>query len=191
MKPSPWPLVAALCLWVAWFVSWMIARAWSKPTVARPIRETERLYIAVAYAGVVLLFGSVVHTRLFPKLLDLPTGLQWGTLALEAAGFAFCWWARLHLAGNWSWEVTRKDDHKIVDTGPYGFVRHPIYVGLIVAALATALLIGKATSLLAVALIALGFWLKARLEERFLTAELGEQAYAEYARRIGMLLPRL
>jgi protein-S-isoprenylcysteine O-methyltransferase Ste14 len=190
MKPTVWPMVSVLCLWAAWFISWIAARAWSKSTLARPARRAERLYMVIAYGGFVLLFGAIAHTALFPKLLTLPTVVQWACVALAAAGFAFCWWARLHLADNWSWEVTRKDHHQIIDTGPYRFVRHPIYVGLIVASLATAVLIGKAPSLLAAALIVLGFWLKARLEERFLTIQLGAQAYADYARRTGMLLPK-
>jgi protein-S-isoprenylcysteine O-methyltransferase Ste14 len=191
MNPAIWPMVSVLGLWMAWFISWLAARAWSKSTVARPARGAERLYVVIAYGGFVLLFGGIVHTALFPKLLILARPFQWACVALAAAGFAFCWWARLHLADNWSWEVTRKDHHQVIDTGPYRFVRHPIYVGLIAAALATALLIGKAPSLAAVAFIALGFWLKARLEEQFLTLQLGAQAYADYARRTGMLLPKL
>jgi protein-S-isoprenylcysteine O-methyltransferase Ste14 len=59
-------------------------------------------------------------------------------------------------------------------------VRHPIYTGLIVALAATA-----------AALLAIGFWLKARAEERFLSAELGAEAYGAYRRRVPMLIPFL
>jgi len=186
-----WPLITALCLWGIWFVSWILAGTWTKRTVARPVRGAERVYAIIAYAGVGLLFASVVYTPLFPRLLTLPELAAWGVVGLALAGFGICWWARLHLGRNWSWEVTRKEDHRVVDTGPYRFVRHPIYTGLILAALATALLIGKAPSFTAVALMVLGFWIKARLEERFLMAELGAEAYGGYARRTGMLLPGL
>ena len=87
--------------------------------------------------------------------------------------------------------MTLKESHQIVDTGPYGLVRHPIYTGLIVAGAATAMLEAKALSLLGYALMVGGLWIKARLEERFLKAELGEAAYVAYARRTGMLLPGL
>ena len=60
---------------------------------------------------------------------------------MVTAGLAFCWWARLHLGAMWSGTVTRKDDHHIVDTGPYGLVRHPIYTGLIFSALGQAMLV--------------------------------------------------
>ena len=47
--------------------------------------------------------------------------------AVMVAGLAFTWWARIYLGRLWSSEITRKEDHRIVDTGPYGIVRHPVY----------------------------------------------------------------
>ena len=108
---------------------------------------------------------------------------------LTVAGFLFCWWARLHLGRLWSGSITLKSDHRVVDTGPYRLVRHPIYTGLIMAALGMAL--EKATLLAfgGLALLVVGLWLKARFEEGFLRAELGRQAYDAYAARTPMLLP--
>ena len=91
----------------------------------------------------------------------------------------------------WSGSVTAKADHRIVDTGPYALVRHPIYTGLLLSAFATAALYGTALAVLGALLILLGFWIKARLEERFLRAELGPEAYDAYASRVGMLVPGL
>jgi protein-S-isoprenylcysteine O-methyltransferase Ste14 len=77
----------------------------------------------------------------------------------------------------------------VIQSGPYHLVRHPIYTGLIVAALAQGVLIGMAANLVGAVLVGLGFWLKARLEERFLSQELGAATYAEYRRRTPMLVP--
>jgi protein-S-isoprenylcysteine O-methyltransferase Ste14 len=87
--------------------------------------------------------------------------------------------------------VTYKADHRIVDTGPYALVRHPIYTGIIVAAAATAALQARAIAFAGLVLLILGFWIKARLEERFLRDHLGAQAYDAYARRTGLLFPGL
>jgi protein-S-isoprenylcysteine O-methyltransferase Ste14 len=84
-----------------------------------------------------------------------------------------------------------KAGHRVVDTGPYCLVRHPIYSGLILAALATALMFGEAAAVAGFAAMVLGCWIKARLEERFLRQELGLEAYDAYAARVGMLFPRL
>lgn len=89
----------------------------------------------------------------------------------------------------WSSSVTRKDDHHIVDSGPYGIVRHPIYTGLLAAALALAAVAGTASALAGFAMIVVGVIVKARLEERFLRSELGADAYDGYRRRVPMLVP--
>jgi protein-S-isoprenylcysteine O-methyltransferase Ste14 len=104
-------------------------------------------------------------------------------------GFAFCWWARIHLGKLWSGIITRKTDHRIVDTGPYGLVRHPIYTGLLLAILATMVAKGTIIGIAGAAVIATGIYMKARLEERFLRQELGPAAYDEYAGRVPMLVP--
>lgn len=78
-----------------------------------------------------------------------------------------------------------------MDTGPYSLVRHPIYTGLLAASLATAVAQATATALVGWMLIGLGLWLKARVEERFLAAELDPQAYAAYRLRVPMLVPLL
>ncbi len=85
--------------------------------------------------------------------------------------------------------MTRKEDHRIVDTGPYAFVRHPIYTGLLVAVAAAALLEAKLISGLGFAVVVIGFYQKARIEEGFLRQELGAAAYDAYAARVPMLIP--
>ena len=87
--------------------------------------------------------------------------------------------------------ITRKEGHRIIDTGPYGLVRHPIYTGLIGGMLATSVAVGTVTAMLGAALISLGMWQKARMEEGFLTKELGADAYGPYCRRVPMLVPFL
>jgi protein-S-isoprenylcysteine O-methyltransferase Ste14 len=77
----------------------------------------------------------------------------------------------------------------VIQGGPYRLVRHPIYTGLIIAAVAQGALIGMAANLVGALLMAFGFWLKARLEERFLSKELGAATYSEYRRRTPMLVP--
>src|SRR5262249_34671190 len=95
----------------------------------------------------------------------------------------------IHLGRLWSSNVGRKADHRIIDTGPYAIVRHPIYTGLIIASCATASLRGTAGAWIGVALLTIGWYVKARLEERFLREQLGVERYDAYARRVPMLIP--
>jgi protein-S-isoprenylcysteine O-methyltransferase Ste14 len=89
----------------------------------------------------------------------------------------------------WSARITRKTDHKVVDSGPYALVRHPIYTGLLLALLATAAAKGTMLGVAGFLILLIGIWVKARLEERWLTEELGADAYGNYRRRVPMLVP--
>ena len=145
-------------------------------------------YRALAALGGLLLWRGSGSESGTTSLWHVGDGGAYVLAALTFAGIFFAWWARLHLGRLWSGSVTRKESHRIVDTGPYAIVRHPIYTGLIGATFATAAAEAAATALVGWALIAFGLWLKARAEERFLAAELGPD-YASYRRRVPMLVP--
>ena len=192
------PATATASLWAAWLFSWMLAAVWTRRTQARPPFIEVALYVAPTAIGAWLLFlsanagmveGGRFAGRLAFELWWLPDWAGWVMTAIAAAGFAFTWWARVTLGSLWSSAVSRKENHVIVERGPYGLVRHPIYTGLIAAAFATAAEVGTAQALVGAALMSFGFWMKARLEERFLMSQLGEGAYADYRRRTPMLAP--
>jgi protein-S-isoprenylcysteine O-methyltransferase Ste14 len=183
------PHESAIAVWAVWVVSWVIAAAWSARTEARPALGAELPYRALTFVGVALLFGPGRFGWRTPWLWQTPLLVQWALVGVVAGGFAFCWWARLHLGAMWSGWVTRKEGHRIVDTGPYRLVRHPIYTGIIIAAAATAAQAPSTWSIAGLAFVTVGCWIKARLEERFLRAELGAEKYDAYARRTGMLAP--
>ena len=129
------------------------------------------------------------NLRMEMILWRTPIALAWAMAAVVFAGLLFTWWARIHLGRLWSSSVTRKADHHVVDTGPYGIVRHPIYTGIILASLATAAMRGTALAWLGACVMTTGWVIKARLEEEFLREQLGADVYGEYARRVPMLAP--
>jgi protein-S-isoprenylcysteine O-methyltransferase Ste14 len=178
-------------LWAVWWISWLAAAAWSDRAAARPPGQKQILYRMLAAAGALLLFGPYRHEfRSELVLWRTPVALSWTLIAIACIGLTFTWWARIHLGRLWSPSVGRKADHRVVDTGPYGIVRHPIYTGIILASLATAAMRGTVTGWAGAAVMTLGWWIKARLEEGFLREQLGAEAYGEYARRVPMLVPR-
>jgi protein-S-isoprenylcysteine O-methyltransferase Ste14 len=182
--PSFFVMVVAF-LWLGWFLSWHVAMLWrDKPTVKAP-RGEYRLYFAMIAVGLVLLYG--VYPARQPMLWRVTPLLGWSMVALTAAGIAFAWWARIALGRLWSGGIERMADHRVVDTGPYALVRHPIYTGLIAGAAALGVLQAKPWALAGAALFALGFILKARVEERFLEKEIG--GYEDYRLRVPMILP--
>lgn len=175
-------------LWLLWLVSWFAASFWASPAEKRPPARAEILYRVLLGISAVLIVLPVGR-RLFGLLWLTPPGLGYILLVVAIAGIAFAWWARLHLGSLWSSSVTRKADHRIIDTGPYGLVRHPIYTGILVALYATALDHGTVWALLGAVIATVSFVIKARLEETFLSAELDANAYTAYRARVPMLVP--
>lgn len=187
MRPS---LVFAV-IWIGWIVSWMAAAFWSARTEKRIATAPVWVSRLALVAGAALLAHA--GRRLLHEHMLWHVGYD-GAYALAGVtllGILFAWWARIHLGRLWSGTITRKQGHHVVDTGPYALVRHPIYTGLITAIVATAAAQATVTGLIGAALIVFGLWLKARVEEDFLTAELGADAYGAYRRRVPMLVPFL
>jgi len=176
-------------VWLVWWILWMAAAAWSDRAVKAAASWHQVWYRLFPAAGVVLMFGAVRSRSGELTLWRTPDVVAWAMVALAITGFMFTWWARIHLGRLWSSGVSRKAEHHIVDTGPYGIVRHPIYTGIILASAATAAQRGTAQAWLGMGLMTLGWYIKARLEERFLRDELGAEAYAAYSRRVPMLVP--
>jgi protein-S-isoprenylcysteine O-methyltransferase Ste14 len=140
--------------------------------------------------GVILLFGGYPsHSHSQQVLWQTSDGLGWAMVALAVTGFLFAWWARVALGKLWSGHVTRKEDHHVVDRGPYAVVRHPIYTGIILASFATAVARGTALAFAGALIMTVSWYIKARLEENFLREQLGADNYDAYARRVPMLIP--
>lgn len=183
-SPGSWIFL----VWTAWALSWVAAAVWSRQTAASAGFVQEAPHRIVTILGAVLLFG--VKIRTFPRGWNVSDSVMWGLVACVVAGFVFAWWARLHIGTLWSGTITRKEGHRVVDTGPYAMVRHPIYTGLLLAAVATAVARGRWEAVIGAVLFALGFWMKARQEEKFLSETLGPD-YAAYRERVHMLVPYL
>jgi protein-S-isoprenylcysteine O-methyltransferase Ste14 len=184
------PVVFAIVgLWALWALSWALAGAWANRTEKRAGMRAEAPYRAVLFVGA-LIFAVPAHG--YDGALRLwHIGLvgAWTCVVVEALGFATAWWARIHLGRLWSGQITKKEGHHVVDTGPYGLVRHPIYTGILVALYATTIAKGTVLGIIGAAIFTTGLWMKARLEERWLASELGAEEYAAYRRRVPMLVP--
>jgi len=178
-------------IWIAWLFSWVAASFWSGRTQKRVATLETWTYRAVMIAGGILLVPWTPMVLGEKPLWHVGYGGAYLLAAVMLVGLGLTWWARIYLGRLWSSVITRKEDHRIIDTGPYAIVRHPIYTGLIIALLATAAAEARATALVGAALVIFGIWLKASSEERFLMAELGPDLYGSYCRRVPMLVPFL
>ena len=176
-------------LWLAWCAIWLICAIQSKETLHRESLASRLSYTVFVIAAVWLMFydprlGDWLHARIVPSTQPL----QWFAVAATAAGFAFTLWARAILGGNWSGNVTIKVGHELVRTGPYRWVRHPIYTGLIVAMAGTALALDQWRGLIALVLLWISFTAKRLKKEQFMRQTFGAQ-YDDYRRTTGAIFP--
>ncbi|TCU72522.1 isoprenylcysteine carboxyl methyltransferase (ICMT) family protein [Bradyrhizobium sp. R2.2-H] len=188
---TTWPTELLALLWLAFLASWVGASFWQGRTKKQVMTLESQRYRLPILVGGILYTPWVAEIMGWKPLWVLDnTGIAVAAV-LSAAGIAFAWWGRLHLGKFWSNTITHKEDHRVIDTGPYGIVRHPIYTGLIFGMLVTGVAIGLVTTMLGAILISLGMWQKGRMEEVFLSKELGEDAYGAYCRRVPMIIPFL
>jgi protein-S-isoprenylcysteine O-methyltransferase Ste14 len=187
---ATWPTKLLAFIWLAWVVSWVAASFWSGRTKTHVRTRNSWVYRLPILLGAILLSPWAVGA-LGEPLYNLGNVGTYMLAVIMLLGISFTWWARIHLGRFWSNAITRKEDHNIVDSGPYRLVRHPIYTGLILAILATGAAVATAASLLGALLVSFGQCQKARMEERFLIAELGPEAYESYRRRVPMIVPFL
>ena len=95
--------------------------------------------------------------------------------------------ARIHLGRNWGMPMSRKENPELVTSGPYAYVRHPIYTGMLIAMLGSTIGVTPFWSIPLV-LFGLYFVYSARKEEKLMMEQFPEQ-YAAYMRRTKMLMP--
>jgi protein-S-isoprenylcysteine O-methyltransferase Ste14 len=183
-----YPSLAFGIVWIAWIVSWGLAAFWRGRTVKGTPLKDSWPYMALTVVGAILFFHTTSRRLQSTMLWHVGLDGAYALVAITAAGFLFTWWARIHLGKLWSGAVTIKESHRVVDTGPFALVRHPIYFGLIVAIIATGIAKANVPALIGLVLLLLGIFVKARLEERVLRRELGP-AYEAYAKRVPMLIP--
>lgn len=178
-------------LWLLFGAYWLVSALKRKKTKQRETILQRVGYTLPLALGFYLLYQPQPLYEWF-RIRFLPAGHfgEWFGVLLTAAGIGIAFWARWHLGTNWSGVVTLKEGHELIRTGPYRSIRHPIYTGILLALLGTAVNFGEVRALLAVVIAWLSFYIKARREESFLSQEFGP-GFAEHKQHTGMFLPRL
>jgi protein-S-isoprenylcysteine O-methyltransferase Ste14 len=168
--------------WAAFWLYWLVAAF-----------SMKRGRVSWSHEGrirVVIIVLAVVLVRLGVFRGHRATTDPWREgigLALFGVGLAFAVWARVHIGRNWATPMTQKDEPELVTSGPYRLVRHPIYSGIIVAGIGTALALSWFW-LAPVGLAGIYFIYSATVEERYL-AEQFPDSYPAYKRSTKMLVP--
>lgn len=176
-------------LWLAWAVYWLLSASKVKATAREESIASRAAHLVPMIVAILLVMPLPLPWGFLGKRM-LPGGpaTHWIAAAVVAAGLAFTVWARVHLGKNWSGTVTVKRDHELIRSGPYHFVRHPIYSGALLAVAGTAIARGEWRGLLAVLILFAALWRKLQHEERWMGEAFGED-YAKYRSEVAALIP--
>jgi protein-S-isoprenylcysteine O-methyltransferase Ste14 len=176
-------------MWLIWGIVWLAASRRVKTAKRLESTGSRLLHIIPLFVAAALLYFNDAPIPFFnARFLPSTRTGYWIGAALTLGGLLFTGWARVVLGRNWSGIVTLKENHELITQGPYNLVRHPIYTGLLVAFLGSALARGQWRGLIAVAIVFWALWRKLRLEERWMREQFGEQ-YVAYSRRVSALIP--
>lgn len=176
--------------WIALGLYWAYSARDVKNAV---INESTSLRV-FRFGMLVLVFALFANWLKVPLLetrfISLTLPVLWCGAALTVAGIALAIWARWRLGRNWSDKVVIKEDHELIRSGPYRFLRHPIYTGALLGIAGTALAIGEWRGVLAFVALSANYFVKAKREEALLAAQFGED-FTEHKGHTGFFLPGL
>jgi protein-S-isoprenylcysteine O-methyltransferase Ste14 len=174
---SPAMLVAVviLCLFS---VYWSKEAKNSKPAESSESKASRTFHLIVLNAGVLLLIFSFNLPGFRKPILPASPILRAIGVVVELAGFALAIWARRTLGSNWSGEVRIATGHQLVRTGPYQWIRHPIYTAVLAMYVGILMVSGEVHAIVGLAMIVLAYLRKIRMEESILAAQFGEEFLA-------------
>ena len=179
------PVELALAVgWAAFWLYWILAASSMKRGRVLWSRELRIRIVIVALAILLFRVGAFRNYGNNTEPWRDAVGL-----ALVALGLGFAVWARVHIGRNWGTPMTQKAEPELVTSGPYRLVRHPIYAGILLAGVGTAIALSWLW-LTAFALTAVYFVYAAKVEERFLVEQFPGD-YPAYRRSTRMLVPFL
>lgn len=178
-------------LWAALLIAWAVVLMTSKPAAQPQNSESRLLQIGIQVLGLWLIFGSpflLRRTVFAGRLLPAHTDVAVLGLLLTFVGMLLTGWARILIGRHRHHAATPRRGYIFIRKGPYRLARHPVYTGLIFAALGTAIVFLRAECFVGALLVGVGFWFKLRSDERHMLRQFGEE-YARYRNEVRALIP--
>lgn len=177
----------AVACWGVGVAFWIVSAFSVKRTKEQPPLPHRLFYFVLTVAAALLLNASARVTHWNRTIIPQTAVSGVSGDVVLFAGLLIALWARITIGRNWSARVTLKEDHELIQRGPYRVVRHPIYSGLLLMILGTAILAGQVGGFVVLAFCFGGLWVKLRREEALLSQHFPE--YPEYKRRTSALVP--
>jgi protein-S-isoprenylcysteine O-methyltransferase Ste14 len=182
----------AIVVWGIFFMVWILAARRNRQSVKRREPFASRLVNILLYAiaAGLLLYDWRISAPLSARFIPDHYLISLAGLALQTFGLGFALWAQRHLGKNWSAQVTLARDHRLIRSGPYRLVRHPMYLGILAGMFGTAIVIGELRGFLAAAAVLIALLWKIRGEDSILGDHFGE-SHQQYAKEVKSIIPYL
>jgi protein-S-isoprenylcysteine O-methyltransferase Ste14 len=186
LKTPVYSLIVLGC-WVIFLGYWLATAFTNKKTAERRSFLSSLSYRLPIVVGVIVIVAMGRHYPMYVKLTPDTIYTRWAGAFVCVAGLVFSIWSRHVLGRNWSSNITFKEGHQLIRTGPYRFVRHPIYTGILVMSSGPAIQYGRVFSWFALLVIGVGLWIKLKQEESVMLKHFPE--YSEYRKQVSALVP--
>ncbi len=181
------PFWVNVFMWLAWAVYWFAAASRVQATKSSEGVLMRLTHLVPLALGFFLIFHNpddkIIYGRLYYH-----AAIAWLADGITAAGLLFSLWGRIHLGRYWSGIITLKEGHQLIRTGPYCWVRHPLYTGFLTAVLGSAAMAGTGDAFLGFAIMFVAYVIKLRREEALLTSQFGDE-YRQFQREVFALVP--
>lgn len=163
-------------------------RSFSSGKAARE-EKGDRSFWLILPGMLVVFFAPPIELMYLPEILPRSCGMQIAGLTLILLALAMRVWTRAHIRGLYSGHVEVQAGHRLVQSGPYRFIRHPGYAGFLLMALGLCVGYSSVIGLIAIPVLLLpGLAYRMRVEERLLSEQFGDE-YRDYARKSKKLIP--
>lgn len=173
-------------LWAVFLVVWIVSAFTAKRTTARRMGFWWTRFFIIVIAIVLFSNDRLGAVAAWYTPTANPT-VDWIGVALVFLGVALAIWARFYLGSNWGMPMSLKENPELVTTGPYAYIRNPIYTGVMLAMIGSALGVGALWWIIFV--VTSIYMIYACLEEEKIMLKEFPDAYPAYKARTKMLVP--
>lgn len=180
------------CIWSLFWGYWILAAIKTRSNVKKEAsgqRSMQRaLHVIFVVISYIITFFQFKDTFLENSIMPNYEYVEYIGLAILVFSLLFAIWARIELGRNWSGAIQKVEGQRLVRSGPYKYIRNPIYTGVVFGFLGTFITFGNLASLIGFCMILIIYIIKITREQKFLIMEFGEE-YKKYIKESWALIP--